>query len=124
MSETGKRLPTILYPEFFTPTQWREAAKNDAKENLLDSPPVVKLFTPDGAATWLISSISRANPNLAFGLCDLGLGFPELGYVNLEELAGLRGRLGLPVERDHHCVLNQSLRHYADKADMMRSIQV
>ena len=36
---------------------------------------------------------------LAFGLCDLGLGEPELGYVTLHELAAARGPLGLPLER-------------------------
>ena len=116
---------TVLYPEFFTPSQWRKAKKNDIDgKNLLDLPPVVKLFTPDGAATWLISSVSRANPALAFGLCDLGLGFPELGYVNLDELSELRGQLGLPVERDCHCCLDKSLRYYANKADQRRSIEV
>ena len=28
------------------------------------------------------------------------MGFPELGYVDLRELAALRGSLGLPVELD------------------------
>lgn len=65
-----------------------------------DPVPVVKLFTPDASATWLLTEISPDNPDLAFGLCDLGLGSPELGYVSLTELASLRGRLGLPVERD------------------------
>ena len=27
---------------------------------------------------------------------------PELGYFSLEELKGIRGHLGLPVERDRH----------------------
>jgi hypothetical protein len=67
-----------------------------------DLPPVVKLFTPDGAATWLLSELDPDDPDLAFGLCDLGLGFPELGYVRLSELEALRGGLGLPVERDRH----------------------
>lgn len=59
----------------------------------------LKLFTPDGAATWHIVAADLED-GMLFGLCDLGLGFPELGYVNLEELTQVRGRLGLPVERD------------------------
>jgi Protein of unknown function (DUF2958) len=53
--------------------------------------PVVKLFTADGNATWLLSEL---NPDidLAFGLCDLVLGEPELGYVSLVELAAARSR--------------------------------
>ena len=35
-----------------------------------------------------------------FGLCDLGLGYPELGHVRLTELVEVRGALRLPVERD------------------------
>ena len=31
----------------------------------------------------------------AFGLCDLGMGFPELGYVSIEELKGVRAELDL-----------------------------
>ena len=35
---------------------------------------------------------------VAFGLCDLGIGCPELGYVSLSELKSVRGRLG-PANR-------------------------
>lgn len=62
--------------------------------------PVVKLFTPDANCTWLISEIVHLDE--AFGLCDLGMGLPELGYIHIPEIAALRGRFGLPVERDLH----------------------
>ncbi|MBB5278510.1 hypothetical protein HNR26_004611 [Rhizobium rosettiformans] len=65
-----------------------------------DPVPVVKLFTPDASATWLLTELNPDNSDLAFGLCDLGLGSPELGYVSLAEIARIRGRLRLPVERD------------------------
>ena len=60
----------------------REAT--DRQDQALDFQPVVKLFTADGNATWLLTEL---NPDidLAFGLCDLGLGEPELGYVSLVE---------------------------------------
>lgn len=61
--------------------------------------PTIKLFTPDGSGTWFFTEYS-ADSGLIFGLCDLGMGFPELGYASLEELEGLRGALGLPVEID------------------------
>jgi len=61
--------------------------------------PVVKLLTPDAGATWLLTEIDPHDYDRAFGLCDLGLGTPELGYVSLRELAALRGPLGLHVER-------------------------
>ncbi|ART47590.1 DUF2958 domain-containing protein [Acidovorax sp. JG5] len=82
-----------------------------------DPPPVVKLFTPDAGATWLLTEIDPDDDH-AFGLCDLGLGFPELGYVSLAELATLRGRLGLPVERDMHFKADKSISAYAREARM------
>jgi len=51
-----------------------------------------------------------------FGLCDLGLGYPELGWVSLAELATVRGRLGLPVERDLHFTAQKRLSAYAREA--------
>jgi hypothetical protein len=78
--------------------------------------PVVKLFTPDAGATWLLSECDLDEPNQFYGLCDLGLNCPELGYVSLEEIMGVRGRLGLPVERDLHFVADKPLSAYADEA--------
>lgn len=81
-----------------------------------DHQPVLKLFMPDGAATWLISEADPDDPDRLFGLCDLGLGFPELGYVSLAEISAVRGRLGLPVERDLHFVSDKPLSTYAEEA--------
>tara|TARA_R110000851_G_scaffold281698_1_gene435163 strand:- start:27 stop:356 length:330 start_codon:yes stop_codon:yes gene_type:complete len=60
-----------------------------------------KLFTPDGAATWYITE-ANFETGEAFGLCDLGFGSPELGYVDLNELQAVRGAFGMKVERDLH----------------------
>ena len=68
----------------------------------IDPYPVVKLFAPDAGATWLLTELDPEDPDIAFGLCDLGLGHPELGFVRLSDLERLRGRLGLPIERDLH----------------------
>lgn len=87
-----------------------------ASEDGLDHVPVVKLFTPDGAATWLLSELMPHDPDLAFGLCDLGMGCPELGYVRLSELESVRGRLGLPVERDLWFAGSKPLTAYATEA--------
>lgn len=81
-----------------------------------DPPPVVKLFTPDAGATWLLTEIDPDDEDHAFGLCDLGLGFPELGYVSLAELMSVRGRLGLPVERDLHFTATRPISAYASEA--------
>jgi DUF2958 family protein len=78
--------------------------------------PVVKLFTPDASATWIISECDPDEPDRLFGLCDLGLNCPELGYVSLAEIMEVRGRLGLPVERDLHFVADKRLSAYTDDA--------
>jgi hypothetical protein len=81
-----------------------------------DPAPVVKLFTPDAGATWLISECDPDEPDRLFGLCDLGLGHPELGYVSLAEIMEVRGRLGLPIERDLYFVADKPLSAYAAEA--------
>jgi hypothetical protein len=81
-----------------------------------DGPPLIKFFTPDGNATWLISEADPDDPDRLFGLCDLGLGSPEVGYVSLAELTALRGLLGLPIERDLHFIADKPLSAYAEEA--------
>jgi hypothetical protein len=82
----------------------------------IDPLPVVKLFTPDARATWLLTEIDPNDENIAFGLCDLGMGHPELGYVSLEEISTVRGPLGLPVERDQWFQAVEPLSAYAHLA--------
>lgn len=78
--------------------------------------PVVKLFTPDAGATWLLTECDPDEPDRLFGLCDLGLDCPEIGYVSLTEIMSIRGPLGLPVERDLYFVARKSLTAYAEEA--------
>lgn len=82
----------------------------------IDHVPVVKLFTPDASATWLLTEIDPDNPDVAFGLCDLGLGFPELGYVSISEIESTRGPFGLPIERDLGFHAKKVLSAYAAEA--------
>lgn len=87
-----------------------------------DPLPVVKLFTPDASATWLLTEIDPDDEDRAFGLCDLGQGFPELGYVSLAELQSVRGRLGLPIERDLHFTADKTISAYAREARLAERI--
>ena len=87
----------------------------------IDYMPVLKLFTPWGRCTWLLTEID-ADGDTMFGLCDLGQGCPELGYVSLAELQSLRGPMGLTVERDMHFVADKSLAAYAREAQTARRI--
>lgn len=89
----------------------------------IDFPPVVKLFTPDAACTWLLSEIDPEDPDIAFGLCDLGMGTPELGSVRISEIESVRGKLGLPVERDRYFEAEKTLSAYADGARAVGAIR-
>jgi hypothetical protein len=88
-----------------------------AKNEALDLFPVVKLHTLDAGASWLLVSLD-ADGDLAYGLCDPGHGFPELGAVSLSALDGVRGPRGLRIVTDPHFKPRQSLSAYA--ADALR----
>lgn len=109
--------------KLFTKIQLEKLLKNGVTQDPvrgtkqeIDFMPVVKLFTPDANATWLLTEIDSHNPDIAFGLCDLGMGFPELGSVYLPELIAFRGVLGMPVERDLHFTADKTLSEYAREA--------
>ena len=78
--------------------------------------PVVKLFNPVGAATWLITEMVADQPDILFGLCDLGFQSPELGYLSLSELENIRLFGALGIERDRHFTAEFPLSIYAQAA--------
>lgn len=82
----------------------------------IDFHPVVKLFNPAGSGTWLLTEIDPESDGIAFGLCDLGLGYPELGSVSLREIAAVRLPYGLTIERDYHFTAGKTLSAYAAEA--------
>ena len=63
----------------------------------------LKFFTPDANWTWLILEGSKQEDGdwMFFSKVTSPI-VPEgeLGYVTLSQLKGIRGALGLPVERD------------------------
>ncbi|WP_255717390.1 DUF2958 domain-containing protein [Dyadobacter fanqingshengii] len=62
-----------------------------------DHAPVVKLHSKYGKAIWLLSELDATN-NIAFGLCDLGQGKPELSYVSITDLESIKhARLRVPM---------------------------
>lgn len=103
--------------ELLTPEQLLQLLENGNDENYgKDHHPVVKLFTPDASCTWLLTDLSPEDQDTAFGLCDLGMGFPELGCVSLTEIKELRGKLKLPVERDLWFSAQAPISIYAEAA--------
>lgn len=105
----------------FTAAQKAKLERN-GRDRPEDCKPVVKIFTPDANCTWLLSEIDPNDPDLAFGLCDVGFGCPEMGNVSLSELMALRGRMRLPVERDRHFEADKSLVEYANEARVAQRI--
>jgi len=95
---------------------------NGAAEVETDHVPVVKFFDPTGAATWLITEMMPDEPDILFGLCDLGMDCPELGYVSLAELESVTGRLGLGIERDLYFSARFPLSVYARAAQIAGGI--
>lgn len=96
------------------------AAKAAAGVDTSNEKPVLKLFNPTGAATWLITE--KDEYGMMFGLADLGFGTPELGYVSLQELESYKGPFGLGIERDRSFTAKKTLAEYADEARAKGSI--
>ena len=95
--------------ELLTPDQQAQLLKNGStEEKNKDHFPVVRLFAPGTGASWLLTRLHPTLSGLAYGLCDLGLGFPEIGSVALADLIGNE----LSVERDESFTVqfNQCLR--------------
>jgi hypothetical protein len=124
----NKNMPAKLLTKALT----ERLLKNGAQASLermgeaeadLARKPVVKLFSPWGSATWLLSEIDPDETDIAFGLCDLGMGCPEMGSVYLPEIINLKGPWGLRVERDLHWSASKSLLAYASDARAMNAIQ-
>tara|TARA_R110000868_G_scaffold234477_2_gene488171 strand:+ start:2951 stop:3301 length:351 start_codon:yes stop_codon:yes gene_type:complete len=80
-----------------------------------DHAPVVKFFNPAGGQTWLVSELDEDGDTM-FGLCDLGMGEPELGTLSLSELSTFKGRFGLGIERDLWFTGKAPMSAYADAA--------
>ena len=68
----------------------------ETSEQGMDALAVVKFFTPDSSWTWYATEFD--GEDIFFGLVD-GL-YLEFGTFSLSELQKVRGKLGLPIERD------------------------
>ena len=84
--------------KLLTKTIKEKMVKNhNDQDGTKDFKAVLKLFDPTGSSTWYLSELDPET-NIAFGLCDMG--YPELGYVSLDELSTLKVKMGLGIERD------------------------
>lgn len=83
-----------------------------ADDAAFDPMPVVRLFTPDAHATWLLAALDPGDGDTAYGLIDVGIGMPELGYVRLSELSSIVGPHERPVMRDLYFQATRTLSAY------------
>lgn len=97
-----------------------ENGARTASDESLDPHPVVRLHTPDARSSWLLTELDPDDPDLAYGLCDLGLGAPKLDYVRLSRLVELAGDA---VVCDAAFVARQSLSGYLRDARAAGAIQ-
>ena len=101
--------------ELITSEQREQLLANGADRGA-DHVPVLKLFNPCGAGTWLVTELDPEDASIAFGLADLGFGTPEIGSFSLEELNAFQGPFGLGIERDLYFEGKFSLAVYAEAA--------
>ena len=101
--------------KLYTHAQLKQLLRNGADPET-DHVPVVRWFNPTGRGTWLITCINPENRDMAFGLADLGIGMPELGWIYVPELRDFRGHGQLGIERDLHFTATATLTAYANAA--------
>lgn len=114
----------ILLPDDLRATLCANAAASRAAEAGdadFDPVPVLKLFNPLGAGTWLATELLDDGDTL-FGLADLGFGCPELGKFSLSEITRVRLPFGLAIERDLTFETPHTLSVWADTARSAGSI--
>ena len=103
----------IIVANHLTLTQLAALRANHARRNTNHDPlPVVHLsFEPLGHH-WLLTELDE--DCIAFGLCDLGMGFPELGYVSLGEI--FSSKIGFAIVNDQNFRAIAPLSEYAAHA--------
>lgn len=101
--------------ELVTPEQREQLLANGARRGA-DHTPVVKLFNPCGAGTWLVTELDPEDESIAFGLADLSFNTPEVGSFSLSELEAFKGPFGLGIERDLYFEAKYTLSAYAEAA--------
>ena len=88
----------------------------------IDPMPVVRLFTPDAHAIWLLAALDPEDGDTAWGVVDLGISMPELGSVKLSDLASIVGPRKQPVMRDRYFQAVRPLSEYLRLAQENGSI--
>jgi hypothetical protein len=112
--ETG-RMDAVMNPLMTDDERARLLANGEARTAArdFDPMPIVRLFTPDAHAIWLLAALDPADGDTAWDLCDIGIGMPELGTVRLSSLVSIVGPRDRPVLRDRYFRPARPLLEYA-----------
>ncbi len=90
----------MTHPVFaLIPFDLQGALLANAASQIGDPVPLLKIFNPVGPGRWLVTELMPDEETM-HGLCDLGDGAPELGFVNLYDLLEMRLPFGARVVRD------------------------
>lgn len=93
----------MVADKWYSPDEIAELIANGrralAGEDIDPVPPAL-LFAPDGKARWMITELHPDFGDMGYGLCDLGIGLPEMGEVDLAQLDGPNGAFMMAAERD------------------------
>ena len=116
------RTPALMDALVAAGVQQREAEVNGKKVRL----PVQTYLVLGGVGRWLLACVDPDDHDVAFGLCQLQGGNPELGYVRLSELAQLRNSSGTEVFEDpmFEKAARLDVFKYADMARITRQISL
>lgn len=80
--------------------------------------PLVMLHLANKDAYWLFSCIVSGTEQMAYGIFEIGLGSPELGYFDLRDIDDLKFTSGVAIENDLEFKGEHSLIKYAEIAHM------
>ena len=92
------------------------------QEREINLKPVVKLFRGDGRCKFLLTELDPDDPDIAFGLGDLGFGCPELGHMRISDIKKLGLGPAFPIERDKFFKARKTINEYAEDARQKRFI--
>ena len=113
-------IPADLHDQLVA--NWRAGQAAEDQDKSHDPLPTVKLHMQLGPAVWLFTEAVEDHPDTLFGLCDLGMGFPELGYASLSEIAAVRLGGVFKVVRDLSFAPTFPLSVYAEAARLNSAI--
>ncbi len=120
MSKVKQNMKLKRTQKLITEELKEKLIKNNKKvgsDEELEIKPVVRIFSPWSHCHFLISDYNP-DDDVYFGLADLGLGFPELGYIDLKEIEFMEFTdLHVPFfERDITFKADKTISQYAEIA--------